>query len=194
MSAPGSYLLFDPGRSMGWASCLYGGDDLQYGTLRYKQSLPGEAYSRFLFDLTAKIRTLPDVQVGMELMTIVAHEDDNGKAGVNAEQVQFSSGWPVLAQTLCFRLNARPPEMIAIQSWRSKTHGKTRAPEGLSGTEKGRVWLKKQAFDFCHAEGWEPDSDNAAEALCMLVYMRILHEPSFAFDRGQSFEQERLFA
>ncbi len=194
MSAPGSYLVFDPGRQMGMACCLAGGDRLEHATWRYRHQNPGEAYSVFITDLTAKIKSLPDVQVGMELMTIVAHEDEGtGKAHVDAQQVQFSSGWPTHAQTICFRLGVRQPELIAISAWRSRTHGKTRAPDNVP-TNKRSAWLKQQAFRYCRANGWEPDSDNAAEALCMLDYLRILHEPAYAFDRGQSFQQERLFA
>jgi len=191
MSDPQSYLTIDPGRKMGWASCLRGGGDLRYGTWKYKQELPGEAYALYLSNLNQKIRSLPDVLVGVELLTIVAHVDEKGKASFDAEQIAFSAGWPTHAQTLCFRLGARPPEMIAISSWRSKTHGKVQAPRGLKQSQRTK-FFKEVAFDYCHANGWSPDSDNAAEALCMLDYLRILHEPDFAFDRGRAHQQEAL--
>ncbi len=192
MTAPGSYLVFDPGRRMGGASCLAGGDALRFWTWRYRHDQPGAAYSAFITDLTGEIRGLPDVQVGMELMTIVAHEDDKGKAHVDAEQVQFSSGWPTHAQTICHRLGARPPEMIAISAWRAKTHGKTRAPLNFTGDK--RKYLKQAAVDYCRANGWSPSNDEEAEALCMLDFMRMIYEPGYAYERTGTGQQERLFA
>lgn len=176
---------------MGWASCLCGGENVQYGTWKYKHELPGEAYAFYLSNLTQKIRSLPDVQVGIEMLTIVAHVDDKGKASFDAEQIAFSSGWQTHAQTLCFRLGARPPELIAISSWRSRTHGKTRAPAGLKQSERSN-FFKEAAFDYCRANGWSPANDNEAEALCLLDHLRLMYEPDFAFQRGQSHHQEAL--
>lgn len=191
MSAPGSYLALDPGRKMGWASCLRGGEHLAYGTWKFPQADHGEAYAAFAKQFGVPLAALPDLQVGMEMLTIVAHEDDKGRPQVDAEQVGFSAGWPAIAKTKCFVAGARPPEMVAISAWRSRTHGKTRAPIGMKNST---AWLKQKAFEYCHANGWTPDSDNAAEALCILDYMRILYEDSYAFDRGYPSEQTRLFA
>jgi hypothetical protein len=188
---PGSYLAIDPGRRMGWAHCLRGGDELQFGTWKFKHELAGAAYSAFLGNLKSKYDVLPDLQVGIELMTIVGHEDERGNTAIDAQQVEFSAGWPTHAKTLSYRMDRRPPEMIAISSWRSKTHGKTRAPDGYKGDK--RKYLKQKAIDYCHANGWEAANDEEAEAICMLVYMRILYEPDFAFERGHSFQQEALF-
>lgn len=187
---PRSYLTIDPGRKMGYAHCLAGGADLQYGTWKFNQQLPGAAYSAFLANLKSKMDVLPDVQIGLELMTIVGHEDAKGRTNIDAQQVEFSAGWPTHAKTLCYRMDRRPPEMIAISAWRSKTHGKTRAPDRYTGDK--RKYLKQQAIDYCRAQGWNPANDEEAESLCMLVYMRMLFEPGFAFDRGYSFRQESL--
>lgn len=190
-TSPLSYLAIDPGRKMGWACCLAGGDRLEYGTWKFAQADHGEAYAAFAKQFGSILAGWPDMQVGMEMLTIVTHEDDSGKGHVDAEQVGFSAGWQAIVKTKCFVAKARAPEMIAISSWRSKTHRKTRAPIGVKNSTG---WLKQQAFDYCARSGWTPDSDNAAEALCMLDYLRILHEPDYAFDRGHSFQQERLFA
>lgn len=191
MTSPLSYLAIDPGRRMGFATCLAGGGNLSYGTWKFTDADHGSAYAAFAKQIGAMLADLPDAQVGMEMLTIVPHEGENGKSHVDAEQVGFSAGWPAIAKVKCFVARVRPPEMIAISAWRSKTHGKTRAPNGVKESSK---WLKQQAFIYCRANGWSPDTDNAAEALCMLDYLRILHEPAFAFDQGQSFQQERLFA
>ncbi len=192
MPAPMSYLTMDPGRKMGWAHCLAGGEELRYGTWKFAQELPGAAYSAFLANLKSKMDILPDVQIGLELMTIVGHEDAKGRTNIDAQQVEFSAGWPTHAKTLCFRMDRRPPEMIAISAWRSKTHGKTRAPDHIQKGADKRKWLKQKAIDYCHAQGWSPSNDEEAESLCMLVYMRMLFEPGFAFERGYAFKQEAL--
>lgn len=190
-TAVGSYLAIDPGRNCGWASCLRGGAELRYGTWKFKQDDPGECYSSFLGNIRIKLEQLPDCQIGIELMTIVVHEDAKGKPHIDAEQVMFSSGWPTHAQTLCWRMRKRPPELIAIGSWRSRTHGKVRAPNGMKQSDRTK-FFKEAAFGFCRSNGWTPDTDNAAEALCILSYLRVLHEPEFAFAHGHAHHQEAL--
>lgn len=194
ITAPGSYFVFDPGRTMGFAYCLAGGEKLRSGTWRFKQESPGAAYAEFISYLKRMLQGLPDPQVGMELMTIVDH-GENGKSAIDAKQVMFSSGWPTHAQTLCHTMGLREPELIAIGTWRSKTHGKLRVPENMKRakqTEKSK-WLKLQAKLFCDKNGWAYNSDDEAEALCMLDALRIIHEPDYAFDKGQSYQQESFF-
>jgi hypothetical protein len=174
---------------MAWASCLRGGGDLRYGTWKYKQESAGECYALFLANLKIKIDTLPDVQIGMEKLTAVAHTDDKGKASINIDQVEFSAGWPVIARTLCHRMRARQVEDIYISTWRSKTHGYKAAPKGTKNTQ---AFLKQKAVDYCRAQGWSPANADEAEALCMLSYLRLLYEPDFAFERGRSHHQEAL--
>lgn len=188
---PGSYFVFDPGRTMGFAYCLAGGNKIRHGTWRFKQPKAGAAFAEFASYLRRTLSSLPDPLVAMELTTIVSH----GEAGrVDAEQVVFSAGWPSIAQTVCHNMGLRDPEMIPIQTWRSKTHGKTRVPENLR-KEKQSVrskWLKQQAKDYCDRNGWSYNTDDEAEALCMLDTIRIMHEPDYAFDKGRSYQQEAL--
>lgn len=190
-TAPGSYFVFDPGRTMGFAYCLAGGLKMRHGTWRFTQKNPGEAYAEFITFLKRALGGLPDPLVGIELMTIVEHENQHGKVAIDAQQVMFSSGWPTHAQTVCHIMGLREPEFLAISSWRSKTHGKTRAPDGMKN-EKPAVrqkWLKQQAKNYCDANGWSYNSEDEAEALCMLDALRIFHEPSYAFDKGRSYQQ-----
>ena len=192
--APGSYFVFDPGRTMGFAYCLAGGDKLRHGTWRFNQPSAGAAYAEFAAYLRRMLTGLPDPLVGIELMTIVDH-GQNGKSAIDAQQVMFSSGWPTHAQTICHTMNLREPELIAISTWRSKTHGKTRAPEDLKNQKPAvrQKWLKQQAKIYCDRNGWSYNSEDEAEALCMLDALRIIHEPNYAFDKGQSFQQETMF-
>lgn len=193
ITAPGSYFVFDPGRTMGFAYCLAGGEKLRSGTWRFKQESPGAAYAEFISYLKRMLQGLPDPQVGMELMTIVDH-GENGKSAIDAKQVMFSSGWPTHAQTLAHTMGLREPLMIAIGTWRSKTHGKLRVPDNmkhLKQAEKSK-WLKLQAKLYCDKNGWPYNSDDEAESLCMLDALRIMSEPGYAFDKGRSYQQESL--
>ena len=179
---------------MGFAYCLAGGGKIRSGTWRFKHQSPGAVYAEFLGYLKRMLEGLPDPQVGMELMTIVDH-GENGKSAIDAKQVMFSSGWPTHAQTLCHNMGLREPELIAISTWRSKTHGKMRVPDNMKlakQTEKSK-WLKLQAKLYCDKNGWPYNSDDEAEALCMLDALRIIHEPDYAFDKGQSYQQESFF-
>jgi hypothetical protein len=190
-TSPGSYFVFDPGRTMGFAYCLAGGHKVRHGTWRFKQASAGAAYAEFVTFLKRTLVGLPDPLVGMELMTIVDHGVD-GKSAIDAKQVMFSSGWPTHAQTLCHTMGLREPELIAISTWRSKTHGKMRVPDDLkkaTQTEKSK-WLKLQAKLYCDKNGWSYDTEDEAEALCMLDALRIMHEPDYAFDKGRSYQQE----
>ena len=104
----------------------------------------------------------------------------------------FSSGWPTHAQTLCHSMGLREPELIAISTWRSKTHGKMRVPDNMRGAKQSEKskWLKLQAKLYCDKNGWSYDTEDEAEALCMLDALRIMYEPDYAFDKGRSYQQE----
>lgn len=190
---PGSFIVLDPGRNMGFAYCLTGGGNIRHGTWRFTQKSAGEAYATFVAYLKRTLESLPDPLIGIELMTIVEHEGQNGKSHIDAQQVMFSSGWPTHAQTLCHSMGLREPQFIAISTWRSKTHGKTRAPKTITKQADRSKWFKRQARDYCERQGWSYDTDDEAEALCMLDALRILNEPDHAFDRGRSFQQDGLF-
>lgn len=192
-AAPGSYFVMDPGRTMGFAYCLAGGEKLRHGTWRFMQNSAGAAYAEFITYLKRTLTGLNDPLVGIELMTIVDHGQD-GKSAIDAQQVMFSSGWPTHAQTVCHIMGLREPEFLAISTWRSKTHGYTRAPDSMQ-KEKPAVrqkWLKQKAKEYCDRNGWSYNSEDEAEALCMLDALRIIHEPSYAFDKGRSYMQEVL--
>ncbi|THK33996.1 hypothetical protein EHS39_32995 [Ensifer sp. MPMI2T] len=188
--APGSYFVFDPGRTMGFAYCMAGGEKIRHGTWRFKQEKPGEAYAEFASYLRRMLQGLPDPLVGIELMTIVEHENQHGKVAIDAKQVMFSSGWPTHAQTICHTMGLRDPELIAISTWRAKTHGKMRAPKEITKQAEKSKWLKLQAKLYCDRNGWSYNTEDEAEALCMLDALRIIHEPDYAFDKGRSYQQE----
>lgn len=189
-TAPASYFVFDPGRTMGWASCLAGGEKIRHGTWRFKHESHGAAYAEFAAYIKRMLTGLPDPLVAMELATIVSHGTDGR---VDAQQVVFSAGWPAVAQTIAHTMGLREPEMIAIQTWRSKTHGKTRAPKEMTKQSDRSKFFKLQAKLYCDRNGWSYSTDDEAEALCMLDSVRMVHEADYAFDKGRSYgKQEAL--
>jgi len=111
---------------------------------------------------------------------------------IDPEQIAFSAGWQAIAKTVCHTMGLRPAMLIAIATWRSKTHGKMRVPETMKGAKQAEKskWLKLQAKLYCDRNGWSYDTEDEAEALCMLDAVRIMHEPSYAFDKGRSYQQE----
>ena len=187
--APASYLVLDLGMNTGFAFCERGGRELHSGVWRFKGKSHGEIYHGFLKMFANTLDALPQpVAVGIEDLTIVARQDAKGKPTVDAHQIEVTAGWYSIAKLVCYLRDIAPPEMLNIAAWRSRTHGKTRAPDKFRGTD----WLKQQAVNYCKDQGWYPKTHDEAEALCMLVYLRILHEPDFAFDKGLSFQQEPL--
>jgi len=182
---PQSYLVMDPGRVTGFAYCLAGGHGLKHGTWRFSQPSHGAAYAEFVSFVRRTLTSLPDPLVAMEMMTIVKHGE---KDVIDPNQIAFSAGWQAIVKTLCHTMNLREPEMIAISTWRSKTHGKMGVPKNMKGLSQAdrSKWLKTQAKLYCDANGWGYGGDDEAEALCMLDAVRIMHEPSYAFAHGQS--------
>lgn len=190
--APGSYFVLDPGRLCGFAYCLAGGQKLRHGTWRFKQEDHGAAYAEFSQFLRRALSGLPDPLVAMEMMTIVSHGE---KDVIDPNQIAFSAGWQAIVKTICFTMQLRPAETIAIGTWRSKTHGKTTVPKDMKAQRQAdrSKWLKQQAKLYCDRNGWSYQTEDEAEALCMLDAVRIMHEPAYAFDRCQSYgHQEAL--
>ena len=190
--APGSYFVFDPGRTCGWAYCLPGGVGMRHGTWKFKNPSHGATFSEFATFLKRTLKDLPDPLVAMELATLVGHGESNR---LDAKQVVFSAGWPSITQVICHSLGLREPQMIAIQTWRSKSHGKVQIPKtkkGLTQAQRSK-WFKQQAKDYCDRNGWSYNSEDEAEALCMLDAVRVMNEPGHAFDNGRAYKQDALF-
>jgi hypothetical protein len=65
-------------------------------------------------------------------------------------------------------LHKLPVQQVAMQSWRSRFLGTTKAV-GLKG-DAARKELKRMALRACAIRGWLVENDNAAEALGVLDY------------------------
>lgn len=62
-----------------------------------------------------------------------------------------------------------PVAQVAMQSWRSRFLGTTKAPPGLKG-DAARKELKQMALKACAIRGWLVEDDNSAEALGILDF------------------------
>lgn len=189
---PGSFFVFDPGRTCGFSYCLSGGDKHRSGTWRFKQEAHGAAYAEFASNLKNILKSLPDPQVGMEMATLVGHGEDNR---LDPKQVIFSAGWPAIAMTICHSLCLREPIMIPIQTWRSRTHRKVQVPKDMKGAPQAQrsKWFKLQAKLYCDKQGWKYETEDEAEANCMLEALRLEFEPDLAFDKGASSYHQESF-
>lgn len=188
-TAPSSYLVFDPGRTTGFAMCKAGGADLKHGTWKFQQPIHGEAFATYANYLKRTLSDMPDPLVVMEKLTFVAHKDAKGGERIDPDQIAFSAGWYSIAKTVCFTMGFREPDTLPIQTWRAKTIGAA-APKTLKVQAERSKWFKQKAKDYCDAQGWSYSSADEAEALCMLDAVRMIHETGYAFDKGRSYLQE----
>lgn len=156
-------------------------------TWRFKARGAGECYLEFLERLGELLKVLPDVQIAIELMTVVTHDGH-----VDAKQVQLSSGWFNALDMMRARRGLREIEQTPIQSWRSKSHGKVKAPKEIKEQNERRKYLKQAAIDFCEGNGWPVANDEEAEALCILEWLRIEYEPGYSFSAGHGGHQQAM--
>lgn len=82
---------------------------------------------------------------------------------------------------------------VAIDSWRSRFLGTTKAPAGLSG-KFATDELKQMALRSCALRGWYVSDHNAAEALGILDYALSVVSPKHAGNRDPIFRRLELQA
>lgn len=68
-----------------------------------------------------------------------------------------------------WRCGQVPVAQVAVDSWRSRFLGTTKAPPGLKG-DNARQALKQMALKACAMRDWLVDDDNVAEALGILDF------------------------
>jgi hypothetical protein len=67
-------------------------------------------------------------------------------------------------QTNTYRALKKEPRQVAVNSWRARFLGCTKAPPGLKG-DAARKELKRMAMKACVLRNWLVENDNTAEAL-----------------------------
>ena len=69
---------------------------------------------------------------------------------------------------------------VSIQTWRSETHGYTRAPKTIIKEDR-TPWLKRRAKEYCRDRGWDVKNADEAEACCILAYQLGKENPGADF-------------
>lgn len=75
---------------------------------------------------------------------------------------------------------------IDVGTWRSTVLGAIAAPKAIKGGSVRQRWIKDRAMNYCRHRGWNIDAipaairDNAADALCIMEYVRRRIDPSYA--------------
>jgi hypothetical protein len=79
-------------------------------------------------------------------------------------------------------------ETIGVRTWRADVLGSPEPPKGLVKHQR-RAWLKDKAVQACIERGWAVTSDNAADALCILMCACAMLDPKFASSQGPLFRR-----
>ncbi len=90
-----------------------------------------------------------------------------------------------------YRCGDIPVAQIAVDSWRSRFLGTTKAPPGLKG-DNARQALKQMALKACALRDWLIDDDNIAEALGLLDFSLSTLSQRHAGHRDPIFRRAEL--
>lgn len=77
-------------------------------------------------------------------------------------------------------VGAKEPHSVAIHQWRSWSLGMATAPKSIIGSGARRKWLKARAQNEVEARGWGLVSDDEAEAMLMLCWLRAQFDMNYA--------------
>jgi hypothetical protein len=160
----------DPGQKCGWSQ--WDGDRLTFGVFDLK-GLSGEGAS--FHRSTVRMREFiqrGDV-IGLEAPVKVNYS--------SIQSQQFLLGLRAVILSTSFACGARVIE-IEPSTWRSKILGVTMAPKLIKGTDVRRAWIKRKAVEHCRARGYGETTDDEADALCILEYLRLRIDPTFQSD------------
>jgi hypothetical protein len=181
MRAPGNILALDIAACTGWAldaDDIDASDNPQFGSVKFPGSLGFRLLAlegwltRFMTD--RKVRTLA-VEMPIPAMGNTTMENQLWAYGAHAivRKVAAHKRVPVM--------------VVAVQTWRVFFCGYAKAPfknpdtgEIMAGREnanKRRKWIKDKTIAACRAKGWDPQDDNAADALGLLGYCLACFDP-----------------
>ncbi|RZN30483.1 hypothetical protein [Bradyrhizobium sp. Leo121] len=167
------FKALDPSRFTGWA--VWEATGPRSGVFNLNADSEPAIYSR------AETLIGDFVQPG----DIVGVEAPLLPAGMSIQSRQILLGVRAIIFVTIFKRQARVIE-IEPARWRSKILGLTQAPkhigQGLSKSKKTavrRAWLKRRAIDEVAARGWGKTTDDQADALCILDYLRMRLDPAY---------------
>ncbi len=169
-----NFLALDPStRKIGWACLSVGMQTPDFGTLEFPRA--GNNFTLFL----APARDwLFEIIEREEITHLIYESPFQGKNAMSLRPIGALNGQIEMA---CYDNHVDCSE-TKPQQWRSKVLGVTQAPKQIKGSSKRRQWIKDEAVSWCVRRGYRTETDDEAEALCILAYMQGLHSDSADFD------------
>lgn len=162
-------LALDPSRNMGYALWIPEVQRVFHGAWFLGDSgNHGEYYDRFLGSVEALLRQ-HDLEADLRLRAVI--EAPAPGAERNHASLQLSEGWAAVLKLWCFRRKIAQPDVVYINSWRSYFLAGAIKPKALKGPEATR-WYKEQVVLRCNALGLHPKTNDAADAIGILKYLK----------------------
>lgn len=152
-----------------------------YGTQRLPASLPMSG------KLSVFEKWLRDMIHNNEIGRVYFEEPiDAGRRGSFESRVALY-GYASMIGVACHR-EGIPCFAIPMQTWRSEFGVPTQAPKKIKDAAERRAWLKQQTIARCRALGFDPQDDNASDAIGLWSAMSariIARDAAPTFDFGQ---------
>lgn len=161
---------FDLATCTGFAIGSSGGEPV-YGA--HKLPRTGRDYGHFGDAFAVWLRGMLDEhKIGL-----VVYETPILPATTNIETLKKLYSLGTVCEMVCRRANIDVME-TDMQTVRSHFIKVTRAPKDVE-PKKRRAWMKARIIAECHARGWQPEDDNAADALSIWSFASsCMKEPS----------------
>ena len=178
-------LAIDPSTQMGWALFIdesdkpederrpinkcyfYGTWDLKKWDDGKKRESRGAYYINFLeqFRKLRRLHNIDDDQI-----KIVLEGEAYAAARTEASE-RLAAGWLAILESYCYRKDNIPPITATTDEWRHSFIRRSRAPKEIVGSDERRKWIKQATIAKCRSLGFNPKSDNDADALGLLFWL-----------------------
>lgn len=168
-------LSLDLGMSTGWSLCEGLGQP-KYGTKKFEGALI-ETAPAFYRWLAAMIADHGVTEIAIESVIMTEH--------FNHEERVFS--WRTVVFVICGLRNIKLWD-VAVNEWRKYYLNGAQPPKGLP-SEKRRAWFKKRALEIGAEKGWPCKTDDEAEALGVMDYVRAVKNPTHGIKHAPLFQQ-----
>lgn len=186
-------LSLDIASVTGWAldaDDVDSSDNPEYGSIKFAGSLGIRA---FVFE-----RWLERIVTDRRVTTLAIEAPIPASGNTNMDTQLWLYGAFVTARKFAAARKI-PTMVVSVQTWRSFYTGYARAPnvdpetgEVLAGTRnagKRRAWIKKKTVAKCREHGWNPEDDNAADALGLLTYCLACFDPKHGMDPAELYAE-----
>jgi hypothetical protein len=152
-------LVFDLASCTGWA--CGGKSTLNYGEHRFPSDL-GALASEFEGFVLGLINWFVPTE-------IVAEDTVPAIKKTTKDVLSRAHGMNLLLRKISYQ-SGIPLRFVSPQTWRIAFIGHARAPASIKSAYRRRKWLKEASVQRCKDFGWEPKSDDAADALGILYW------------------------